>query len=561
MCGLGGFVQFIAAVICEISGKKAGERKLWISMIVLLPLLIFAICFNFTSDADFMLLLAAFSAVCIQLVCVSAGMWVGRLSAGRCRDKKQFYIEDKFYMASILITAALFVINYSISNDKVYTGVAIVVLSAVYGFFSGFDYVQDKLVRAMMTTYMIFCAVALYLVIGKKTESDIDAAVVFAYIAAVSAMLSAMGVLIGYYLRIMKFGGDKEYSAEERKNTIKRCFAALFLAIIAVIVINIRFFLYRQVSVWDCLGVDENDIKAIEFNTDAVYTEQSETYFTIHKEGIKQITDILKTEKGAKIPSYSVPYKKWITGYSLKAYDDKGEELFNVSMSYEGELLTDTSDEWGNFILPLQYYGLSEIKKSEYERTIKNAVPAKTEEKVEYIKGMYTDVPRGFSRFAVDKDKAVRLAAIEKLGECEKNYEVTDILKMTVFYHDDDVRAAVYKVLAKQYMAADAADLRYIADNEYDEKYRFFAMNYLAEKIAAYDQWYNEWKDDAFIYIHGKYMNALTDLDKLTYTCAMVNLGKVNYAQEAEELLARIPDTDEYADIRNYAREIIKNAR
>ena len=86
-------------------------------------------------------------------------------------------------------------------------------------------------------------------------------------------------------------------------------------------------------------------------------------------------------------------------------------------------------------------------------------------------------------------------------------------------------------------------------------------MNYLAEKSAAYDQCYNEWKDDAFIYIHGKYMNALTDLDKLTYTCAMVNLGKVNYAQEAEELLARIPDTDEYADIRNYAREIIKNAR
>ncbi len=50
-------------------------------------------------------------------------------------------------------------------------------------------------------------------------------------------------------------------------------------------------------------------------------------------------------------------------------------------------------------------------------------------------------------------------------------------------------------------------------------------------------------------------------MDKLSYTCAMINCGKTGYCDEAEALAARLPDTGRYAQIKTDAMYIIEDAK
>ena len=172
--------------------------------------------------------------------------------------------------------------------------------------------------------------------------------------------------------------------------------------------------------------------------------------------------------------------------------------------------------------------------------------------------GYYHSFDMLLEEWRKDPDKEVRLAVTKRLGQVAGISNANMLVRLALD-NDEDVKAEAYKALQDSNVIADLDDRYFLADKESDEFYRFYAMNYLAfkNKYAAN----SKDKDTVFSYLYAKYRKAVTDMDKLSYTCAMINCGKTGYCALAETLATKLPDTGRYAQIKKDAMDIIEDAK
>ena len=594
--GFGGLMLLIGTAVYEFFAckRRMGQKSdnaVWTAVFALVPLAVYALISTVKGENS------GYGVVMLYMPVVFAcgGTWLGRLMAGKYKGIKQFYAADIIY---ILACAVLSVVCDMFLKKNVLTDIGVAflftdlfLLSVIYGRFSDFEYMQERALRAMLISALVFTAVAFAFCInffdfskifykemgqsyywkesffngGRKNILKIYTS--FAgFISSISAA-AWMGTVTGYYLRIMRVGGTDEINKkrEQRQRII------LYTAATAVLSVYLgyhaRFWFFESVKLYDLIGADASKITAIGIKCDNYEENGFSENYTLSRESIEEIIDILKNENGVVVDE--LPQKHDTERYSLTAYDIHGL-YFDIEMSQRGEMLVRAITPRGkyNFIIPRQYYGLEKTKLNNFIKIIRSAPEPSYTEKIRFItareKDIYFDTVSVWEKFLTDEDTRVRELAAE-------NVPCVNMLAKFALDKDMDVKAAAYNALVdcyfngnnKAYYEENCAGnaLFDLANGETDEKYRFYAVNCLAE--AARRTIYPEWtkKSEIFMYFHGKYMNSFKDIDRLTYACAMLISGDERYCDEIKEIAKRLPDDGEYADIKQRAIDICEAKR
>ncbi|MBQ9518667.1 MAG: hypothetical protein IJR59_02095, partial [Firmicutes bacterium] len=409
-------LMFGAAAYSFYAAKKRADfgrdRPILISLSVFVPLGLVTVYLILKGWLDGF----EFAGGYMPFIFAAAGIWLGRLLAGRYKGVRQFYIADIIYIILCLALAVLFMIfekrNVVTDEISVFFAVTLAVISFMYGRFSEFEYMQERLLRAVTVSAAIFAAAcAPFLVTGFAGNFTSCCAYMSKYIFNTGS-LAAIGVILGYYLRIMRVGGESEY----KKSTDRAVLITgviITAAFVGYAAYYARYFAYESKSLYDIAGAENADITAMCF-----YDGKNELV-TASGGSINKMLDIIKNEKGAIVST--LPYKHSGDWYELVAYN-ADNMVFTLNMRNRGEmeLTTFTKDVPTAYrvVLPRQYYGLNNSDKEDYISIIKSAAPPTYDEKMGIInasnENLIYAIPGMWKSFLDDPDPQIRRAAAEK---------------------------------------------------------------------------------------------------------------------------------------------------
>ena len=589
--GCGGIVQAILTALYEKHKKENNETALWIMVLLSVPLVLCGFLTYLHHDTVANEVAALAGPVAVP-VFAAAGMWLGRLAAGKYKGIKQFDLSDKIFTGISVLLFGLYCLNmFANLPFDVETGFVCILFifglaCAAYSRFSDFEYLTDKLVRAVVTGFVVFlpCG-AVYRILsnitnmqlGDKYYENMQYVMLAAPLAAVAAFI---GVLTGYYLRIMKVGGDGILKKIPFSKKVKGFFkaAAIFAAVICILYIyaqNRYWFSRKNVNVWDVMGIDENDIYALrvekEHKTDFFDDmDNDDAVITVDRAAIHKIVETLKAEKGTRCAF--TDNKKDCEPFYIYACDKDRKVLFEISVDthwcgeywvnwdmvhgYVGYLYL---QKYANILIPAQYYGKQPTKGDFYYNTAKKA-KLKGEDREKFINDSLNSQYYLIMYYGCDpdnKDPKVRAAVADLLGtdtftaEEDDNYGYWS-LRALVDDEDENVKSKAFISLGN-YKREDAMTRLYGAVNtETNEKTRFCAILGYAESIFI-----NEKNgDDARKYFKTMADNADNSIfDRLASFCALVRLGEEEYRDEIEILLDNIEDEEIKTEVRRFLEE------
>ena len=568
-------LMFGAAAYSFYAAKKRADfgrdRPILISLSVFVPLGLVTVYLILKGWLDGF----EFAGGYMPFIFAAAGIWLGRLLAGRYKGVRQFYIADIIYIILCLALAVLFMIfekrNVVTDEISVFFAVTLAVISFMYGRFSEFEYMQERLLRAVTVSAAIFAAAcAPFLVTGFAGNFTSCCAYMSKYIFNTGS-IAAIGVVMGYYLRIMRLGGDEAGSVKKQKRIIIINTVFMLLLFLAYTAYSARYFVLKSENVYKLLDADGKDINTI------YYSDGNVEFFTVSNETIEKMLDVIKTENGVKVSE--LPRSHDTDGYEMTAYDKNGM-AFVLKMHKRGELSIEINTNipayYGipadhyNVVIPKQFYGFSPTNREEYLSIMKTAAKPTFDDKMKLITGSSQDMIRDFPDFweelIKDPDVDIRLAAVENIND-------TALLTKLAQDKDKDVKAAAYEKLKAMHFSKDfdfdmwtdtdswgrIDEFSELAENEPDEVYRFYAVNLLAYYMTSYAEGYLGEKVDAdwlYLYLNGEYENSHTDIDKLTYKCAMKVCGYDGYYEDIGRLAEALPDEGKYAEIKKTVRDM-----
>lgn len=556
--GFGCFVIMLGAAVYEYYNKKSQikDGAIWLYIFAVLPHIAFGLISALIGGLDSLTLIDNFQ----PLIFAGGGIWLGRLASGKYKGIKQFYTPDLLYILGCILVFAVssgFLFKDILSEEyELYIGLILLLISAVYGRFSEFEYIQERLLRAVMTVSLVFTAAFIVYFCEKQGYASNPAFVFedFAIAFFKPSATAVIGVCMGYYLRIMRLGGDRAYYKKDTKKTVLKYIVAVSAVLFVPVFIEARYYFQKQVNICEAAGIDLTDAAIISIcdsddGTGRVYTD---------KDCINKVAEILKTEKGTEVKT--LPGRKKSGFYRINVFDKNGAIILYLNMEHKGELSVGNykNGKSGKYILTKQYYDTEDTKKDDYVNALKNSMPQNTEQKLEFIKEIdcgifdYYIMQSFFKNYVIDRSKEVRLAAAEKLGSME--YVIFKEIYMPVLLDENaEVKAAAYESLEKSGAVADYNDIDDLVDKEKDGKYRFLAIVFWGKTVREED------KQTLTEYFRGRYENAEEDIDKLAYICALLETGDNEFIGEAMDILQRLPDTQDYEKIKTVAGEIINN--
>ncbi|MBQ8941023.1 MAG: HEAT repeat domain-containing protein [Firmicutes bacterium] len=586
LCSIGVLIHILGTAVYEFfASKKRRSREdtaLWISVLTSVPMFLISICPIISGEGD-----RYIAAQMILLpAAAGAGIWLGRLLAGRYKGVKQFYLPDILYIAvCVVLSAAVciglgtesgncefensdtFILGYTLFETEdferfcLYVIVGVFISGILYSLFSEFEYVQERLVRAIMAAFIIFMPVSVFMYIKNYDSLLWNFMYELPFAQTIAVFAALCGVLVGYYIRILRVGGDEDF--DKRKRLIK---TAVTFVVIAVVfcAFEWRFFLMPKVNVWESMKVDENAIVQIEVSDEGTY--DGKIYFTRDPECIQKIVDYIKTQRGVSV--INLPNKEDSDCYTVTAYDKDYEEVFCISSYCKGEI-------WAvgkvgvyssnKIVLPKQYYGMENTAKESYYDLVTSGRPMTKEEKLGYIKNNVIWPPTYgvWSNLIADDDRDIRLAVVGKIAENKADeterytglsYEEECLLEQMMHDEDIAVRKMVYGLIGGDgYMDVSGAELYEAAITENDPKLRFYAVNNWIDYVISENYEYNKIRAEE--YVRGRFNAYVNDIDKLPYACALVKLDQGFYYRYVKEYLETLPD-DEYGDIKAAVREM-----
>ena len=396
-CGIGGILQVILIAIYEKSKEVKNDKALWLTLVLLIPNFITGIVWiiddpqNYNSQTGITMLYTA-------PMLAETGMWIGR------ENKKRFYKADINFIAGSIILSAAFCIMaimrepyYSLNNALfIYIPLAFLVLCVLYGRFSEFEYIAGRLARAMAVGFIVFmpCGIEWYIsefIIRRTSErfkspftvGVTDIVLFSALSAAFAVSVALVGVLVGYYLRIMKFGGEnKPEKLSVKKILVSIVITAIIISLLITYSENRYWFYRKNANIWDIVNVSEDDIYMIRVGND-MYDVYDDSVITKDRTAIHKIVEVLKNERGIKNERlYS--YDGYAELFYVNAYDKDYNKLFSVVtgsnrgyyfLSWNGQKETsilgdgykcttyDLKDDC-TLLIPAQYYGKEATKES-----------------------------------------------------------------------------------------------------------------------------------------------------------------------------------------------------
>ena len=599
ICGLGGIVQIILTAVYEFLSKKREDTALWISLACAVPLLAFT---PFVLKYDFYAAPALFY---LMPVYTAAGIWLGRLVSGHYKGVKQFYLTDSIYIGSLALLALVFthcIVNQrNIEKISGFVPLAVLVFSVLYSRFADFEYMTERLARAMTAAYLFFMPCGTALFYREYDTSEFEYFTSFKYeanAAAIAVGIAAVGVLIGYYLRIMKLGGNEQ--PVKRTVILKR--AAFFVMAAGVYFLAVKavnfyneykyWFAKSNVSVWDSLETDENDIFMLEM-VDLRYSNSDEsqnTMYTADKNAIRDFVFRVNMEYGIEDYDSSGLKRKECMGYKVTAYDKNYNKLFILRMDSYGKGVLETSDGYGDnmhlLLIPDQYYGKQPTKHDVYRSIIyshrlkekeRKELISQTHENNNYTEilndtynsGDFTDEEKLaligspdtslviLCNISKDGNAEIRKAAAKALGrpEYSGSWSARDRL-LRLVYDFPPVRASAYESLSS-YPYYEVIKLLYEkSKTEEDEKARFYAIISWSSAIKQHfdersDGWLFEYSAGFYTnrnyqpkYAAERLIKEESEVCKLAWYCALVTLGKEEYKAEGKALCEKIQDEE-----------------
>ncbi len=609
MCGLGGIVQIILTAVYEFLSEKKSDSALWISLVCAVPLMLFA-PFGFMYVPYFYEYCVTPALFYLMPMYAAAGMWFGRLLSGWYKGVKQFYSADKIYIGTLVFVSAVSLF-YGLSfeiNFAVYLAAAVLFAASIfYSRLSDFEYLTDRLARAMTAAFLLFMPLGYAdfanrnIFVSYNSPHKIDFKSLSEYsanAAAIAVGIAALGVLIGYYLRIMKLGGNEQ--PVKRTVILKR--AAFFVMAAGVYFLAVKavnfyneykyWFAKSNVSVWDSLETDENDIFMLEM-VDLRYSNSDEsqnTMYTADKNAIGDFVFRVNMEYGIEDYDSSGLKRKECMGYKVTAYDKNYNKLFILRMDSYGKGVLEISDGYGDnmhlLLIPDQYYGKQPTKHDVYRSIIyshrlkekeRKELISKTHENNNYTvilndtynSGDFTDEEKLaligspdtslviLCNISKDGNAEIRKAAAKALGRPEYSGSWSARDRLIRLSRDvPPVRASAYESLSS-YPYYEVIKLLYEkSKTEEDEKARFYAIISWSSAIKQHfdersDGWLFEYSAGFYTnrnyqpkYAAERLIKEESEVCKLAWYCALVTLGKEEYKAEGKALYEKIQDEE-----------------
>ena len=598
----GCIMQFVLTALYERRKSEKNNTALWLTVLLSVPLAVEMIIY-FVEEDTLMNELILISSVAAAPVCAAAGMWFGRFISGKYKGEKRFYAADKIFIGISVLLAAFYCLNIYFNNppesynDENFSYIILIfgIVCVLYSRFSEFEYLAEKLVRAMVTGFIAFmpCGFLYRILLEMSNLSHYSyyyaEDVLFA--APLAAAAAFIGVMTGYYLRIMKHGGD---DTVKKIPFIKRVKTVLTAAVVLGALIggiklyadNKYWLCKTDTNLWELTGANEDDIYLMRLELDSA--NDQEVHLTVDKKAINDIVSVMKKENGARnVRPYNSP---WDDGYGLTAYDKNGVKIFAANVSRYG---IDTvyvhfygekrKEECEELFIPAQYYQKEPTKYGEYLEPIK-AGEMSAEEKIAFMHreakhladcmdafwGAGYDYPtdKNGNRltsedlycitdfcedFASDKNSSVRKAFAETLDEYREQYDRYFDISFYLFGmlkdKDAGVRAAAYRAYGNIEENGTDAPLFNAILTEDDIKARFFAVTAWANAVKNNENENSGIPGGAYIdpaeWIKNRYNGENTDdTEKLACACALVRLGEEEYRNEIEILLENIKDEE-----------------
>ena len=618
LCSVGGILQILLTAGYEYFAckreRKRDDTALWLLLSVMLPVMLL-LPFDFYCELfEDVLVIPVTAGVFLAAPLLSAaGIWLGRLAAGKYKGIKKFYKTDIVYIVlSIALAGVCWAFIYKNSQmtgfdsfsdvTELYIPALYFVLAVLYGRFSEFEYMQERLARAMTVGALAFmpCGFAYYNYeyVGRlHWKFEIDGLIHYtAYAAVIASGIALAGVVFGYFLRIMKLGGDEP---RIKKPLVKRLMppviAVLTIALLAGgIKIYQRYRYYfnnRSVALWDMLETNEEDIFLVDF----IYWENTcepQRLLSIDRETIHGIAQAVKSEKTVKRDYFPMKNKEG-EGYTLNVYNDKYEFLFGLDMYslMVGELYTNVGEEHegDRLFIADQYYGREPSKAKQYrEIMLKGKISDREksellldEGETDYYDGLSKEIFCERSRTTEEKrailkkdrvpgqilmlliddeDPQIRLDTVVRAGYLMADtgylgWCVQEVLMTAAEDEDVRVRAEAYKLLGCYYGDEMLQKLFARVNDEPDETARFYAI-YAWGMCARYNFdggsrphvvnykngiWANY--DFHINFAEERFQNETSDICKLAYACVLQGFGRDEYTAAAGQLYQKTDNT------------------
>ncbi len=598
ICGLGGIVQILIHALYKKNEKSKKEFMFWAALAAYVPI--------FLAGAIYGYIYICFGGMLLQPVYAAAGRFFANLMSGKYKGKKPQIGDILFALICAAISVWLCFSQVNISKweildvdlfyiDKmVYAVVGVFAAAAVYSRMTEFEYFTDAFAKAASLVYFIFMPVGLFC---SDTYDNSEIVEIILYNIPVLLLLyiysAVLGVIAGYILRILKFGGEEMTAKVPFLKRVKTVFTAV--CIIALLIGGIKVYnkyRYRfcrlDTNVWQELNVNEDDIYMLEVSDGSAADTLHEGVFTTDKAAIHGFAEAAAGEKCADTDDF--PYESHEgKGYRVIAYDKNFEQLFYISMYSRsaGELYisrgSEENEDYDFFFIPDQYYGAAtmadtytdivknapignEEKKSIIKNTIMNydyleirdrlleTTKFEKDEKIRYMQN--DEIGDIIYFFSTDSDSDVRLEAAKLLGMWRYDWSILYLGKLI---HDDEaeVRAeACYSLgMVIEPNERELVGELYIAmlKDPYP-KARFCAA--LAWGSGVKEVWGRtetavKSRQDEAIRLFEEEQDPLY---KLGYACALVKMGNEEYRAEAEKLLENIEDEDIRNKAENYLR-------
>ena len=413
--------------------------------------------------------------------------------------------------------------------------------------------------------------------------------------AAIAVGIAAVGVLIGYYLRIMKLGGNEQ--PVKRTVILKRAaFFVMAAGIYFFVVKAVNFyneykywFAACEVNVWESLETDENDIFMLEMvDLGYGYSDETQKTYTVDKDAIFEFVNEVKKEYATEYGSGL--QRKECMGYKVTAYDKNYNKLFILRMDSHGKGVLEISDGYGDnmhlLLIPDQYYGKQPTKHDVYRSIIyshrlkgkeRKELISKTHENNNYTEilndtynsGDFTDEEKLaligspdtslviLCNISKDGNADIRKAAAKALGRPEYSGSWSARDRLIRLSRDvPPVRASAYESLSS-YPYYEVIKLLYEkSKTEEDEKARFYAIISWSSAIKQHfdersDGWLFEYgaglytnRDYQPKYAAERLVKEESEVCKLAWYCALATLGKEEYKAEGKALYEKIQDEE-----------------
>ncbi len=498
----------------------------------------------------------------MPLIFAGTGEWLGRRAAGKNKGERLFYKADIAYIAAaalLLGFAAVLAARANLADNNLYfAAVGLLIISVFYGLLSEFEYVQENFVRAVISvSFLVTLFSGIYFFNTEEYAENLkDLFAAYTTVLFVPSFIVTLGVVTGYYLRIMCFGGDREYTQRDVKKLLIKCGIAVAVIEAVPICIEVRFRFCRQENICELVGLELSDAAMV------AVRGYDNFYSSMDRDCVQKVIAALREEKGVNVRT--LPEKE-SDSFEVLLLDSKGHIVLDWDMVFKGELEIHDGEGSGRvfrFVLPKQYYADKSTAADKYLNIVKNARPQTTKEKIDFINSIDFEECNVYNlniflrEYVNDEEHAVRLALAEKFSQPDAYYPDDDLLSEFLSDEDKDIRRQIYMGLYKHDTWVYITMLQNAEKNETDDICRFYAI------LCMGGTWSPYYDHERLQYLYSMRSDTKrSDLDKLACNCALLKDERYEYIlADAKACYARIPDTEEYARAKEDAKAIIDRA-